>query len=546
MLGRNQMNPTRLQTAILTALVTCAVSLLVRAQAPDGPPRFGPGGPGRGPGGSGGLGPPQEAKLVQQFDKDGDKRLNVEERKAAREFLAKEVAEGRGPRRPGPRGNRPPEDPPPPGPRLTPAEVKSFPDAPLYDPKTLRTLFLEFENADWEKEIADFYRTDVEVPTKLTVDGKTYADVGVHFRGASSFFTVSAGRKRSLNLSLDFANKEQRLHGCRTLNLLNSHTDPTFLRTVLYYHVARQYLPAPKANYVRLVINGESWGIYVNAEQFNSDFTKEWFGSTKGARWKAPGSPRGNAKLAYLGDDPADYKRAYEIKTKDDKQSWAALIKLCRILNETPPDKLEAALSPMLDLNVALKILALENVLINDDGYWIRTSDYNLHLDEQGRFHIIPHDGNETFRTPGGPGFGGGQEIRGVELDPLFGSDDLNKPLLNRLLASPELKTRYLRHVRKMAEEWLDWNKLAPLAEQFQALIAADVQADTHKLYSLDAFKRGVSEDLEEQGFRGPRRSISLKSFAVQRREYLLNHPEVKKLGAKAEARQAPADAERR
>ncbi|MBI2928014.1 MAG: hypothetical protein HYY24_20250 [Verrucomicrobia bacterium] len=97
-----------------------------------------------------------------------------------------------------------------------------------------------------------------------------------------------------------------------------------------------------------------------------------------------------------------------------------------------------------------------------------------------------------------------------------------------------------------IAEQWLDWNRLAPLAEQFQALIADDVKADTHKLYSIEAFKRGVTEDLEEQGFRGPRRSISLKSFAAQRREYLLSHPEVKKLGAKAEARQAPADAEGR
>jgi hypothetical protein len=473
----------------------------------------------------------ERVQLVERFDQDGDRRLNAVERKAAREFLARERAEGRGPRRPGFRGRDEQAEPPAPGPRLSPADVKPASAAPLYDPQTLRTFFLEFENADWEQELADFYHTDVEVPAKLIVDSKTYPDVGVRFRGASSFFTVGAGRKRSLNISLDFVHGDQQLDGHRTLNWLNSHTDPTFLRAVLYYHVARAYLPAPRANYVRVVINGESWGIFVNAEQFNSDFTKEWFGSTKGARWKAPGSPRGNAKLLYLGDDPADYKRAYEIKTKDDEKSWAALIKLCRTLNETAPDKLEAALSPMLDLDGALKFLALENVLINADGYWIRTSDYNLYLDEQGRFHLIPHDGNETFRTPGGPGFGGGQEIRGVELDPLFGSDDPNKPLLNKLLASLDLKRRYLWHVRTMAEEWLDWNKLAPLADQFQALIAEDVKADTRKLYPFEAFRRGVTEDIEEQGFRGPRRSISLKSFAAQRREYVLNHPKVTKQG---------------
>ena len=140
------------------------------------------------------------------------------------------------------------QTPPEPGPKLSSSDVKNFSaEAPLYDALTLRTLFLDFENADWEKELADFYHSDVEVPAKLTVDGKTYKDVGVHFRGASSFFTVGEGRKRSLNLSMDFGNDNQRLYGYRTLNLLNSHVDPTYLRSVLYYQAARDYIPAPKA-----------------------------------------------------------------------------------------------------------------------------------------------------------------------------------------------------------------------------------------------------------------------------------------------------------
>ena len=473
------------------------------------------------------MGVREDLKLVKQFDSNGDKRLNATERKAAREFLAKEKSEGRGRRGPGPRGPRQPEEPPQPGPKLAPADVKSF-RTPLYDAQTVRTFFLEFENADWEKELADFYHTDVEVPATLIVDGKTYRDVGVHFRGASSFFTVGEGRKRSLNLSLDFANEDQRLGGYRTLNLLNSHTDPTFLRTILYYQVAREYIAAPKANYVRVVINGESWGVYVNVEQFNKDFTRDWFGSTKGARWKVPGSPRGNGGLTYLGDDPAQYKRTYEIKSKDDPKSWADLIKLCKVLNQTPADQLEKALDPLLDLEGTLKFLALENVLINSDGYWIRASDYNLYQDEKGRFHLIPHDANETFRAPQGPGFGGQQRVKGVEVDPLAGADDENKPLLNKLLAVPALKERYLAHVREMSKRWLDWQKLAPIAQQHQSLIAEHVKTDTRKLYPLDAFTKGLTEDSEEQGSRGPRRSISLKSFVEQRREFLLNHPEVK------------------
>src|SRR5688572_29444702 len=47
-------------------------------------------------GGPGFKGPPmgQQRKLVKQFDKDGDGRLNQEERQAARDFLKKEGGKG--------------------------------------------------------------------------------------------------------------------------------------------------------------------------------------------------------------------------------------------------------------------------------------------------------------------------------------------------------------------------------------------------------------------------------------------------------------------
>jgi len=530
-------------------------TLSLNAQVPEPPPgragEFPPpeGRPGRGGPGPGGV--QEDTKLVKQFDKDGDKRLNAVERRAAREFLEKEKAEGRGPRRPGPRGPfGESSGPVATGPKISPQEVKSFPGASLYDTTVVRTFFLEFENADWEKELTDFYRTDVEVPAKLTVDGKIYNDVGVHFRGASSFFTVAEGRKRSLNLSLDFVDEKQNIGGYRTINLLNSHTDPTFLRTMLYYDVARDYIPTPKANYARVVINGESWGAYVNVQQFNKDFTRDFYKSTGGARWKVPGSPRGRGGLAYLGDDAAAYKRIYELKSKEDSKSWAALIELCKVLSETPTNTLEAALGPILDIDGVLKFLALENVLINSDGYWTRASDYLLYRDEKGTFHIIPYDANETFRAAGGPGGfggprgpggpggprgpGGGERGagRGLELDPMTGTSEQDKPLLSKLLAVPSLRSRYLGQVRVIAEKWLDWGSMEPLAKKYHALIADDVEKDTHKLYSIDAFRNGLTTDVEEQGGRGPRQTMSLKNFVERRREFLLNHPEVKKTGS--------------
>jgi spore coat protein CotH len=665
----------------------------------------------------------QELKLVGKFDQNGDGWLNAEERKAARASLS-----GQGGNRRGPGGQRGGFGPraggattPQPGTKLTPADVKSFPDAPLYGSNVLRTFFLEFENADWEKDLADFKNTDVDVPAKLTVDGKVYPDVGVHFHGASSYMMVGEGQKRSLTLTLDLVHEDQHLGGYRKLNLLNSHEDPSFLRSVLALQIARDYLPAPKANFGRVVINGESWGLYVNQQHFNKEFLKEYYDTTKGARWKVPGSPNGRGGFTYLGDDDDAYKRIYEIKTKDDPKDWAKFIKLCKVLTDTPASELEPALAPLLDIDSALKFLAWDNVLANGDGFWTRASDYCLYLDQKGRFHIIPYDANETFSFGGGPGgmggrggfgpgmvlaaqileqadknndgklaqaefaalgeawfgkldpeqtgkvtldqfaenlpqllpvpqnfgppgmggpggapgqgqnpprgqaqrqgagrggfaparfmatpffqvldtdkdgtltraemeatmarwfadwdtakrgtldeatlrtgltsvlpqpnfgggpggmgggrgrgggpgggpggFGGPGGRGGPELDPLATATDTSKPLLSKLLAVPSLRTRYLGYVRDMADKWLDWNRLGPIATQYHELIAADVKADTRKLDSTEEFETSLTGGGTAGRQPAGGRSAGLKGFADQRRAYLLNHTEVK------------------
>jgi spore coat protein CotH len=377
-----------------------------------GPPDMGFGGPpGMGPGG-GMSGDKQSVKLLEKFDKDGDKMLNAEERKAARAYLASSSGQGGfggrgGGGMRGGRGMGGSSEAAKPGAKLSPADVKSGGAAPLYDPNTLRTFFLQFEDSDWEKELEDFRNTDVDVPATLIVDGKTYKDVGIHFHGMTSYMMVPTGRKRSLNLRVDYVHNEQTVGGYRLLNLLNASEDPTFLHTVLYSELVRAYMPAPKANFSRVVINGESWGIYTNLQHFNKEFTRDFFNSEGGTRWKVPG-PNPQGGLRYLGDDPASYKSTYQIKSKDKPKSWEALIKLCKTLNQEPPKTLETALAPMLDIEGALKFLALDIVSANGDGFWSRQSDYSLYLDEKGRFHILPYDMNETFRGEEGEGMGGG------------------------------------------------------------------------------------------------------------------------------------------
>src|SRR5262249_44952072 len=150
--------------------------------------------------------------------------------------------------------------------------------------------------------------------------------------------------------------------------------------------------------------------------------------------------------------------------------------------------------------------------------------------DTTGKFHIIPHDANETFsggggrgpggggRGPGGPGGGrggppgsggrvgaggppgggpgrmggGGGGGGGVTLDPFTGSNDPARPLLHRLLAVPSLRARYASYVKDIATKWLDWNRLQPIVKRYQNLIAHEVEIDTRKLDSYEAFVTGI------------------------------------------------------
>ena len=477
--------------------------------------------------GGGRRGPRPAEKIVDRFDTDGDGKLDYAEREAARKYIRESRGEAGASR---PSGSTSPhtthEDD-------LKASLAAQPDGEpdLYDAKTLRTLYLRFHDTDWYEQLGTFYRTDVDVPADLIVDGEVYQSVGVRFRGSSSYFTVQ-NEKKSFNIAVDYGEDRQRLYGYKTLNLLNGHSDPSFLREILYSRVATNYLPAPQANLVKLVINGESWGIYVNSQQFNKDFLDEWFGTRAGVRWKVP--PGRSSGLVYNGDQPSAYQESYQLKTRADEapNAWQDLIRLCEVFEITPDDQLESELSSIFNIDRALWFLALDNVLIDNDGYFSRASDYAFYQDPNGRFHLLPHDSNETFRFAGGGGPNSWQ-TDGPMLSPVASENDTRRPVVRRLFAIPHLRTRYLAHVRTIANEWLDWDRLQPIIAAYQSLADAEVKADDKKLYAYEAF---ATSHIKDQGGggggpggRGGRMTPSFKRFVEEREEYLLNHPEINK-----------------
>jgi spore coat protein CotH len=474
--------------------------------------------------GGGRFGVREDFKIQQRYDKDGDGVLNAAERRAALADFGFDT--NRAASAPATGSTH----------KLSAAQVRHYTNESLYDAMVVRTLFLKFDTVTWEDELAVFKNSDVKVPATLSVDGKTYPDIGVSFRGQTSFMMVGAGQKRSMNLDINFVHKEQRLLGNKKLTLLNSAADPTFLRSVMFMHIARDYYPASRANYVRVVINGEDWGIYINQQPVDDVFALANGGST-GPIWQVPGTPRGRGGLEYLGEDPAPYQSIYELKDKGaartKAEAWTALVRLCRVLNQTPTDKLPAAIAPLLDVDATLRFLAVDNALLNSDAYYSRASDYSMYVDAQGRFRFVAHDVNESLR-PIERGMGGWRRRGGaapndnrpppgsVQLDPLEGATDTDKALLYRLLAVPEYRQKYLGYVRAISERWLNWERFGAVAEKYQALIAEDVKRDQRKLYDTAAFHAGLATDGADESM-GPVSppGMSLKSFVEQRRAFL-------------------------
>ena len=490
--------------------------------------------------GRGGSRRGQRVELIPKFDKDEDGILDKAERSAAREFVLKQRESGGGergsrggrptgpggdrggrPGRPdGGRGSRPEEEPRDfsKAEHLSPGNEEAS-KKKLYHEGTLRTLFITFKDDEWMEEMEAFYRTDVAVPADLIVDGKLYKDVGLKYRGNSSYRSVSPDLKRSMNLYLDHKHGDQKLLGYKTLNLLNSNSDPTFMREVIYSHVARDYIPAFKGNFIKVVINGESWGIYSHIQQFNKDFLEDNFGTRGGVRWKIGAGGGGRGNLGYPGDRKEDYG-GYQLRTDGADDAWKKLAEFTKFLDETPPEKLAAALNERLDIDSALWSLALECVF-QDEGYFTRGSDYNLYLDPNERFHLLQHDGNEVMSIPGGPGMPSG--MRGPEMEPFYNADNPERPLMFKLFQVPELKARYRHHLKTITEEWITWDKIGPLVDEYAALIRDEVKKDVRKHSSLEAFEKGLLKTSSD----GRRTKLGLKPFTAGRREFLLTHPEV-------------------
>ena len=390
-----------------------------------------------------------------------------------------------------------------------------MPSTGLYQKDLIRTVDLTFTQSNYWSLLTSNYSTDAFLAGTMTVDGVTYNGVGVQFKGQTSYSMLPAtSQKKSFGIDVNYTHDSLDLMGYSTLNFNNAFEDASFLREVVYLELIRDHVPAAQANFVHLNINGASWGIYPNVQQVNGDMVKEWWFSNDGILWRADrpsgtgGGPGGGgwgdgtAAFNYLGADTTTYKTYYTLKRSEQTNPWDKLVLTCQKLNQLPAAQLADSIDKYIDLDRTLWFLASEIAFSDDDSYVYKGKmDYYHYWDaETGRMTPQEFDGNSVMKT------------NAVNWSPFYHADNVNYPLLNRLLAVPSIRQRYLAHMRTLIEEKMQSNTFNALIAEYNTLINAEVQADPKKLYTYAAYQTELN---------------TLQTFITNRRNNLTANSEV-------------------
>lgn len=378
----------------------------------------------------------------------------------------------------------------------------------LYDDTILREVHLTFPQQNWQSLLSSNFFSGVNIFGDLALgNGAEVEGVGVRYRGNTSY--LRSGVKKSVNIEVDATDSGADVMNYNTFNLNNAFTDNTIMREPIYFNVMRRYAPCPRGSFAKLYVNGVYWGVYSFVQQEDSRLADQWFPTRRGDRWRAPniapsgGFRSGISAFTHLGNDQSAYEPAYQLKyAADPDLAWKRLIRAANLLNNAPTNRLKEAVDVFFAADSWLWFLAVENIFADDDSYFHKGADYAFYFETKtGRFFPIERDGNESFFLPE------------VNLSPVEGVGNRNRPLINQLLSIPEYRQRYLAHMRTVLEERFNPEYMNALIDRHDALIQESVRLDTKKPFSMPEYHSAMS---------------GLKSFVSRRHAYLTSHHELR------------------
>ena len=342
-------------------------------------------------------------------------------------------------------------------------------------------------NLEYAKE-HDFPATFIYQSTVYT---DTIKDIGFRLRGNTSI----RADKKSFKVSFNAFDPGVEYFGVDKLNLNGEHNDPSVMRARLCWEAQRKIgLPAPRASHIRLFVNGNYRGLYLNVEHIDREFVASRFGDEGiGNLYKCLWP----ADLDYMGQNPKSYdfssngRPVYDLKTNELARDYSDLAAFIDLINNAPLSQLKCALEKSFNINDYLKIAAFDILTANWDGYITNKNNYYLyHNYRSDRFEFISYDLDNTL---GIDWFGIDWSTR----DPYNWSLG-KRPLYTRILQVPAFRKRLTHYLDELARGPLHPDTLRRRAGYLQSLIFSAVEQDPFypKAYGFDtvAFNSSVEQ----------------------------------------------------
>jgi hypothetical protein len=350
------------------------------------------------------------------------------------------------------------------------------------------------------------------VSADVKINGQDTRNIGVRYKGSGTYLVSSRAAKRSFKLDFDRFDERQRFAGLKKLNLNSGAMDPTKVREALAYRVFQAAgVPACRTAFAEITLtvpdkyDEEYLGVYTAVEQVDKFFLNEHFSNSQGMLLK----PEGVRGLPYLGDEPAAYEKLYNAKSGASEEGWRRLIELTRLINKDEEPRFRQEIGTLLDVDGFARFLAANTMLATLDGFTGMGHNYYLYLSPAtNKFHFFPWDLDLAFG--GFFLFGASDQQADLSIEhPYLGTNKL----IDRLLAMPEFKSIYQKHLTRLNSEVFSSDQflqeIAAAERLVQPLLVKEKQA-------AEARKEG-NQGFGPPAFGGGGPPASLQEFVKKR-----------------------------
>ncbi|NUN09085.1 MAG: CotH kinase family protein [Ignavibacteriaceae bacterium] len=227
---------------------------------------------------------------------------------------------------------------------------------------------------------------------------ETVESIGFRLRGNTSRFS----QKKSFKVSFNTFVQGREFYGVDKLNLNGEHNDPSIIRSKLCFdHFDSADVHASRAAHFEVYINNKYYGLYISVEHVDDEFLTKNFSDDTGNLWKC----LYGADLQYLGENQTTYKNlnnngtpAYELTTNETAGDYSQLVRLIRIINNTPSASFADSIEKILDVPDVLNYFALNVLMGSWDDYRSLMNNYYLYYEPSAdKFHLIPYDYDNTY-----------------------------------------------------------------------------------------------------------------------------------------------------